>query len=109
MRQGEKGGSRQASGRHCLTKPGLSRSRVVRQLSGETCSSVDAIGNSEEPQESKESLRKEGWRGNGKGLQRSIGQDAGDWRGGPSPDLPLTGCATLSNLLPLSGPHSLFL
>lgn len=36
-----------------LTKPGLSQSRGVRQLSSQPCSSMDAIGNSEEPQESK--------------------------------------------------------
>lgn len=61
-----------------LTKPRLSWSRLVRLQNGQVRGRADTTGNSEAPEESKESLRKEGWRGNGKGRQGSFGQDAGD-------------------------------
>lgn len=70
---------------------------------------VDTTGNSEEPEEGRESLRKEGWRGDGKEKQRSVGQGARDREGGSSSALPLTGCVTLSNSLLVSGLHFLLL
>ena len=56
-----------------LTQPELSRSRVDRLQSGQTCGSVDSTGNSEEPEESNESLRKKGRRGNDKRQWKTSG------------------------------------
>lgn len=63
-----------------LTQPELSWSRVVRLQSGQACGSVDSPGNSEEPQESNESLRKKGRRGSDKRQWKSSGQDTGTGR-----------------------------
>lgn len=59
MRQGMVGRDCQATRRHSLSH----QDRVIVEQSGR----VDTTGNSAEPEESKDRLRKEGWRGNGKG------------------------------------------
>lgn len=54
----------QATRRHSLSH----QDRVIVEQSGQTARGrVDTTGNSAEPEESKDHLRKEGWRGNGKG------------------------------------------
>lgn len=69
----------------CLTKPGSSWNRVVRQQSRQARSTVDITGKQKSQRKARKSLRKRGWRGNCKELQKRTGQDTGAWKGWPRP------------------------